>query len=89
MSVDPNLSTFDMMRMRDLGAAVYLSAYVHLLARNLGIDDKDHEAINAFASALVEPVNLAAEAAFRALVNDRAGSDELMDQLREQLSTLA
>ena len=62
---DADLSDAELTKARDLGAATYLSAYVHLMARNLGVDDRDHQGINAMAGALVEPVNLATEAAFR------------------------
>lgn len=83
------LSDAELIKARDLGAATYLSSYVHLMARNIGVDDSDDEGVNAMALQMVEAVNLGTEAAFRALMNDRSGMENALVQLRDALETLA
>jgi hypothetical protein len=75
-------------RARDLGAASYVSAYIHLMMRELGVDDTDNQAVNALASEMIEPINLATEAAFRALMADTVGMDHALDRLRRHLDEI-
>jgi len=55
---------------RDLGAAMHMSAYVHMMARQLGIDDTDQVAVNDMALQMVDPVNVAVEACWRGMMSD-------------------
>lgn len=65
---------------RDLGAATYLSACIHLMARHLGVDDSDDEAINAMATQMIESVNLGTEATWCALMSDREGMHRALER---------
>lgn len=73
---------------QSLGAATYLSAYVRRMARELGVDDSDKNAMNLMAVEMVESVNLGTEAAWRALMNDRPGMNDALDRLRKTLENL-
>lgn len=82
------LSNEQLQHARDLGAASYLSAYVHLMTRVLDIDDSDNVAINEMASTMVEPINIATEAAWRALMGDTVGMDQTLKRFREHLDEI-
>jgi hypothetical protein len=51
------------------------------MARELGVDDSDYSAIQAFVEQMVEPLNIATEAIWRALMND---SPEDMEKVLER-----
>jgi hypothetical protein len=58
------------------------------MMRSLGVDDTDNAAVNALASEMVEPINLATEAAFRTLMADTVGSDQALERLRKHLDEI-
>lgn len=73
---------------RDVGAATYVSSYMHLMMRELGVDDSDLDAVNALAANMVEPINIATEASFRALMGDTVGMDAALKRLQEHLDEI-
>jgi hypothetical protein len=83
------LSDTDLLRARDLGAASYLSAYAHLMARHLGIDDSDTDAINAMALQMAKALALGTEAAWCALMSDRNGMNNALARLQKETEALA
>ena len=83
----------DLQKAKDLGFATYLSAYVQLMGRNLGItgDDPDagtQQALNQMALTMVEPMNLATEACWRALMHDHRGAKDKIQRFEEALKQL-
>jgi hypothetical protein len=85
---DPSsLSDDQLERARDLGGATFLSAYVTMMARKLEVP-VDNDAARAMAMQMIMPLNLAAEAAWRALMDDREGADDAIGRLRLVLDTL-
>lgn len=83
-----NLSDDDLKRARDLGAATYVTAYVTMMAKELGIKDIDLAAANALAMHMVEPLNLATEATFRKLMEDDAGTADTLRRFHMALKQL-
>lgn len=73
---------------RDLGGATYLSAYVHLMARELGVDDSDLVSVNDMALPMLEPLNIALECCWRATMKDHAGQAEAMGRFRRAVEAL-
>lgn len=74
---------------RDMGAATYLAAHIWLMADQLGVtEDLNNENVNAMAELMVTPLNLATEATFRELMNDRTGAQDAMQRLRMALETM-
>lgn len=73
---------------RDLGAAMYLSAYGHLMARELGIDETDNEGIKRMMLQLIEPMNDATEAMWRALMEDEDGMYKALRRFEDRLHKL-
>lgn len=80
-----DLSNEELEDARDLGAATYLSAYVHLMARRLDVDDSDTVAVNQMAVAMIPVINLATEAAWRASMKDRTGAHKALKDLRDRI----
>jgi len=78
----PELSDDDLKRAQYLGAVAYLTAYTRGMARQLGVDDTDREAINQMVVQLVEPLNIATEAAWRAMMSDKKGTYQTLQRLR-------
>lgn len=86
---DPaKLPTEDLERARDLGAATYVSTYVRLMMRALGIDESDTESVNAMALRMVDPLSTATEVIWRALMDDHKGKDETLRRFRTQLEAM-
>lgn len=83
-----DLSREEMEKARDVGATVYLSAYVHLMGHHLHIADPTKEAFNTIAELMVDPLNLATEATWRAIMGDQEGCDQVMAQLKAGLEKL-
>lgn len=73
---------------RDLGAATYMTSYLHLMMRELGVDDSDNVAVNAMAAEMVEAMNLATETTFRALMKDHEGVEKTLEKFRICLANL-
>lgn len=86
MQEPSSLNNVELERARDLGGATYLSAYVTLMARQLGLDDADKEALRAFALQMLIPVNLATEAAWFALMHDDEKMNERIQELQAVLN---
>lgn len=87
---DPaELSVEELEALRDQGAAIYMSAYLQLMARHLGVYAglTDTDGLNAMAMAMVEPLNLATRAMWYALMNDHK-LDEALFEFRESVSNL-
>lgn len=78
----------ELKRIRDLSGTTYMSAYVRLMARELEIDESDTMALNDLAIKLVEPLNIATEAAWRALMGDTQGMEIALSQFGESLDEL-
>lgn len=78
-----SLSTEELEYARDLGAATYLSAYIHLMSRALKVDSSNHIEVNLMAAQMVEPLNHAVEACWRGMMNDRSGMFEAMVRFRK------
>lgn len=72
-------------RARDLGAAAYCAAYIHLMARELGIDESDTDGIRTMLVQMVEPMNHATETIWRALMNDNLGKEQALIRFRQSL----
>lgn len=88
MSGTERLSDEQLREAQAMGAAAYLTAYTRLMARALGIDDDSPEAINKMVMVMIEPLNNATEATFRALMNDRKGMYKALKTLRESVEEL-
>lgn len=87
--VDPSqLTREELERARDLGAAAYLASYVRLMMRELKINETDTIAINTMAVQMIEPMNLATQAAWRALMEDHEGLEQVLKQFRSSLDNL-
>lgn len=65
-----------------------MSAYVRLMARELKIDESDTVALNDLAIKLVDPLTIATEAAWRALMGDISGMEIALSQFGEALDEL-
>lgn len=85
MSDPEELSREELERARDLGAVTYCGAYVHLMGRELGVDTSDKESLNHMLLQMVEPMNQATEAIWRALMNDHVGKEEALIRFRKSL----
>lgn len=82
------LDNVELEHTRDLGAITYLSAYVHLMSRKLGIDDSDNEAVNGLAIQMIDTLNLSTLAAWCGLMNDRQGAEEALNELKGTVDAL-
>lgn len=80
-----DMSDEDLKRSRDLGGATYLSAYVRLRARELGVNQEDFLGLREVALKMLPAINLATEAAWCATMTDRAGVKEKMKALETEL----
>lgn len=89
MTYPTKMNDEELKRARDLAAAVYMSSSVHLLARQLGIDTSDTEGVNNLAMRLVDPVNLAIEASWLGLMEDKVGRDAALEDLRKAVESIA
>lgn len=87
-AIGTSLSTEELERARDLGAATYLTAYIHLMSRQLKVDDSDNEAVNIMALDMVDILNLSTQAGWCALMGDRKGLLKVMDNFRSAVETL-
>lgn len=86
---DPaKLPKAELEKARDLGAAMYLTAYGHLMARELGIDETDDEGIKRMMLKLIEPMNEATDAMWRSLMEDREGMDKAIHRFEDELQRL-
>lgn len=72
---------------RDVGAATSLSAYVRLMARELDVD-ADNESLTEMVMKMVEPMNIATEAIWRALMHDHVGKEQALIRFRQSLLEL-
>lgn len=82
-----DIPTVQIEHMRNVAAAGYLKLYCRLMARTIGVDDSDDEGLAAMAIEMVEPLNTANEAIWRALMKDK-GWKETLQLLRKQLEAL-
>lgn len=71
-----------------MGAATYLRAYVHRMARQLDVNDKDIASVDKMVVELVEPLNIATEAAWRALMEDTDGIEDALDRFKSSLDNI-
>lgn len=78
----------ELARARDLGGATYLSSCCHMLARKLGVDDLDNEAINAMALKMLPALNIAMETAWRGLMHDDEGMTLTLKRFEYQVTLL-
>lgn len=88
--VDPSsIPKEELERTRDLGAVTYCRSYILLMARTLGVDMADTKAANSMTLQMVEPLNHATEAIWRALMDDRSGEiEKALDRFRQSLDRL-
>lgn len=86
------LPTSELQNARDMGAATYLSAYLRLMIRELGVDQGDTEIQNAMVRSMVlqmiAPINHATESIWRAMMEDHKGMEEALQRLRDSLDQL-
>lgn len=83
------LSEEELKSVRDLGCASHLAAYVHLMIRTLGISpDPSNESVNLMVIDMIDPVNVAVEAAWRAMMQDRPGVIDAMRRQQTQLEKI-
>jgi hypothetical protein len=78
----------ELFQKRDLGAVIYLSCYIQLMHRALGVEELNDEYIRMTVVQMVMPINYATEAAWRALMNDRKGSEEALANMKRSLELL-
>lgn len=84
-----DLSQPEIERIRDLGAVAYLRGYVNLMARELDIDTSDIEGMNHMVVLMVEPLNVATEATWRALMNDKPEEmEKVLGRFKESLDKI-
>lgn len=86
MSDPAQLPKEEVERARDLGAVTYCAAYIELMARELGINTR--EGVNQMVSEMIEPLNYATEAIWRALMSDNLGKEETLIRFRQSLLEL-
>lgn len=79
------LSTEELEQSYEMGMAMFCSAYVQLMTRELGIDVQDKEALKPMILQMVEPMNDATEAVWRALMHDHLGKEEALIRFRKAL----
>lgn len=87
---DPvNPATEDLHGARDLGIVTYLRAYILLMMKELGVADEPDtsDGVNAMILVAIEPINLATEAIWRAMMQDEKFEDTT-DDFRESLRKL-
>lgn len=79
----------DLQHARDLGAVTYLRAYILLMMRALHVNDEPDtsDAVNAMILVSVDPLNLATEAIWRAMMQDEK-FEKTIDEFRESLRKL-
>lgn len=75
-------------RAQYLGAAAYLTAYLRRMMRAIGVDDSDAAGVNAMVMSMVEPLNHATEAIWRALMKDIIGKEKAVTKFKESLNRL-
>jgi hypothetical protein len=88
MSDPAKIPTSELMHKRDLGAILYLSCYLQMMHRELGIDDVSDEYLRMTVLQMVMPMNHATEAIWRALMHDETGVEETIQRFRESLRGL-
>lgn len=66
---------------------MYLSAYVNLITRHMGLDGTNEE-MNALAVEMVDTVNLATQIAWCALMSDPNGVSKGMEELKTTVDKL-
>lgn len=72
---------------RDTGAVMYLTAYVRLMCRAIGVDDTNVDAVQAMVVQMVEPLSKATEATWRAMMADDEWT-EIVEQFKHRLQEL-
>lgn len=82
------LSGEQLLQARDLGAATYLSAYIHLMARGMNIVLDKREA-NAMAVEVVHAMNHATQGMWCALMKDGHGMRNAIALYQAQLDEIA
>lgn len=87
MTSNDLLSNEQLEYIRDQGAAIYLSAYLRLMCNHMGIETTQ-TAIKDMALEMLEPLNHANEAIWRALMSDKDWTTAL-ERLRTNLQRLA
>lgn len=91
---DPTkVPTSELQRIRDLGAISYMSAYCYLMMRELGVDGlQDGETWRQLTTdmvlLMVEPMNHATEAIWRATMRDTEGMEKALLRFRASLHAL-
>lgn len=90
MSGTEQLSDEQLREAQAMGAAAYLTAYTRLMARALGVEEDivNADVLKQMVTAMVEPLNHATEATFRALMSDRKGTYKALKTLRESVEEL-
>lgn len=87
--VDPStIPREELERARDIGAVAYLRSYVLLMARAIGVEMEDTKAANSMTLEMVEPINYATEATWRALMEDTDGKEEAIERFRQSLRAI-
>jgi hypothetical protein len=87
--VDPSsIPREELERTRDLGAVTYCRSYILLMARELGVDMADTKTANSMTLQMVEPMNHATEAIWRALMEDHEGKERALERLQQSLERL-
>jgi hypothetical protein len=82
---DPNaLPREELEKMRDTGAIMYGLGYIRLMAREIGVDDSLEGSQEMFYQ-MIEPMNIAMEAIWRALMEDHIGKEEALIRFRKAL----
>lgn len=85
---DPaELPRAELERARDLGAATYLSAYFHLMTRELGVD-ADTLGVQGMALVVLDPMNHATQAMWCAMMEDRPGKEAALMKFQQSLDAL-
>jgi hypothetical protein len=73
-------------KMRDTGAIMYGLGYIRLMARELGVTEADSlEGSQLMFYQMIEPMNIAMEAIWRALMEDHIGKEEALIRFRKAL----
>lgn len=88
MNEPSSLSDSELYRARDLGGATYLSAWVHLMTRKLGVDDSDLVSVNDMALSMLEPLNHAMQACWCSMMKDQPGMADAMGKFRRAVEAL-
>jgi hypothetical protein len=87
MAEPMDLSREELKQAQIMGATAYMMAYVRLMAIEMSVEVTSED-IRGMILEMVDPLNHATEAIWRALMKDYDGSNEAVDRFKESLDKM-